>query len=121
MLQAQGVPAVLDKSGLSVIDYRLSRTPRAGIRLRKLVLPVCVLAEEVEEMTTSRHCLPEYLIAGNPKISPCVLERLANHESHAVRVRVAENPGTPQPILRRLANDNNPEVRMGLATNPSTP
>ncbi|MBI5003690.1 hypothetical protein HZC00_01200 [Candidatus Kaiserbacteria bacterium] len=52
---------------------------------------------------------------------PDVLAKLANHDEHWVRVRVANNRHTPPAILQKLADDLHPTVRANTACRKDLP
>lgn len=61
------------------------------------------------------------VVAGNPRTPHELLERLASHPVHNVRVAVANNRNTPEHLFGRLADDNEWLVRWAVAQNPSAP
>ena len=61
------------------------------------------------------------MVAGNPRTPHELLERLAFHPVHHVRVAVANNRKTPEHLFLKLADDSEWFVRWALAKNPSVP
>jgi hypothetical protein len=58
-----------------------------------------------------------YILAGDPTISPLLLEELAQSQCAEVRGRVAENPSTSLAVLLYLTHDPSEEVRISLTYN----
>jgi uncharacterized protein YqfB (UPF0267 family) len=58
-----------------------------------------------------------YILAGDPTISPLLLEELAQSHCANVRGRVAENPSTSLAVLLYLTHDPSEEVRISLTYN----
>jgi hypothetical protein len=58
-----------------------------------------------------------YILAGDPNISPLLLEELAQSQFAEVRGRVAENPSTSLAVLLYLTHDPSEEVRINLTYN----
>lgn len=59
-----------------------------------------------------------YILAGDPSLSPMLLEELAQSHCAAVRARVAENVSTSLAVLLYLTHDHSEEVRISLTYNP---
>jgi hypothetical protein len=62
-----------------------------------------------------------YLKAGQENTRANELRRLAIHDHHLVRLRVAEHPNSPQDVLKILAKDQHPDVRAAVGEHPSAP
>jgi hypothetical protein len=62
-----------------------------------------------------------YIIAGNNRTSPNILDKFSRDIRARIRIRVAENPATPLAILKKLAEDAHPGVRVGVSENKNTP
>jgi hypothetical protein len=72
-------------------------------------------------MYKSKQITTAYLLAGNPGVSPSLLEVLSRSNDPSVRSRVAENTAAPVHTLVRLLKDADSEVRLSLAHNPAAP
>src|SRR5208282_5531483 len=62
-----------------------------------------------------------YIIAGNARTSPDILEKFSRDLRPRIRLRVAENPSTPLAIMKKLAEDSHPAVCLAVSENKNTP
>jgi hypothetical protein len=62
-----------------------------------------------------------YIIAGNPRTCPSVLQKFAEDVRYKIRCRVAENSSSPLDTLKQLLKDPHPAVRAALSENRCAP
>ncbi len=79
-------------------------------------------AEQLKSIAMAAECpiLLSYL-AANPSTPHTVLQTLADHENHNVRMGIVDNSAAKLEILTKLARDPSPDVRYSVAENHNIP
>lgn len=79
------------------------------------------LAEELRKLAKHEHHLVRLKVAEHANSPHDVLKDLAEDAHVEIRIAVSDHPGVPETLLEQLSNDPNPDVRYALAENPNVP